>query len=115
MHCLLPPSSSTATTTPVNHLPLTTYPRTSYQLTPSLPTPLPPQERGSEAVEILRAVRDVRAAAHLTQWEVERCELRGRHAAAELTDLQLLTVTKDVQVGVRVGWRGGRWGVCGCS
>lgn len=44
-------------------------------------------------------VQDLASASHMARWGVMRAELRAAHAKAELTDLQLLSVTRDLQVG----------------
>ena len=74
-------------------------------------------ERGAERVELLKSLTTLATSSRLAQWEAARAELRQRHAVEELKELQLLHVTRTLQVRsvcvrVRVCVRAC---VCGCS
>lgn len=49
-------------------------------------------------IELLDTLRATRRTIHVTAWEAGAAELAGRHAAQRLTELQLLHVTKELQV-----------------
>ena len=49
-------------------------------------------------VEDLQSQTKLRGTIHLTCWEVDAAELRTQHATHSLTELQLLHVTKELQV-----------------
>lgn len=55
----------------------------------------------SSQVELLLGTKRLRASLHLAAWQVAACELRATHAAAHLTDLQLLHVSKEMQAVMR--------------
>ncbi len=55
-------------------------------------------------VEDLRSEAKVRGTIHLTRWEVDAADLRTQHATHALTELQLLHVTKELQVMAAAAW-----------
>ncbi|KAF5836203.1 hypothetical protein DUNSADRAFT_6269 [Dunaliella salina] len=55
------------------------------------------QREGQKKVAALHDIKRSNTAIHLARWEVSRSEVRGRHAAAELSHVQLMHVTKDLQ------------------
>jgi len=56
---------------------------------------------GQKKVAALYDIKRTNTAIHLARWEVSRSEVRGRHAAAELSHIQLMHVTKDLQAVLR--------------
>eukprot|EP00983_Pelagomonas_calceolata_P043882 1139077-Pelagomonas_calceolata.AAC.2 len=62
---------------------------------PTQPSTLPGR------VAVMHNKKHRNSAIYLARWEVSRSEVRGRHAAAELSHIQLMHVTKDLQVRLR--------------
>ncbi len=56
-------------------------------------------------MDLLLALKRLKQAIFLAQWENKGGELRIQHATEELTDMQLLHATKELQV--RATWFGG--------
>ena len=53
-------------------------------------------------MEQLKDLKDLKKAISLVQWENEQCQLRIRHAADELKHVQLVHISKEMQVRLPV-------------
>lgn len=62
--------------------------------------------RGSNKVEQMREISASKRSLALTQWENESLELSAEHTTQHISELQLLHVSREIQVGPGVG--GGR-------
>eukprot|EP00798_Chlamydomonas_sp_ICE-L_P016811 gene16811-23093_t len=58
-------------------------------------------ERGTDQVEMLRGLKGLKKDIHLAEWENAAIELLKQHKVAELKELQLLHVTKELQAAMR--------------
>ena len=55
-------------------------------------------------VEILKALKDLKKAIFLSKWESEQCQVRIKHATEEVKEMQLVHITKELQVWIRAWW-----------
>jgi len=49
-------------------------------------------------VELLKDLKGLKKAIYLVQWENEQCQLRIQHASDELKHVQLVHISKEMQV-----------------
>ncbi|GAX79865.1 hypothetical protein CEUSTIGMA_g7305.t1 [Chlamydomonas eustigma] len=55
------------------------------------------KEDGADKVELLQKLKLLKKSIAFSQWENGQCDLRTKHAAEELTEMQLMHMTKELQ------------------
>jgi cilia- and flagella-associated protein 43 len=54
--------------------------------------------QGAKKIEVLRQIKDFCRGTHMVKWEASRCEMLIEELREKVRDIQLLHVTREMQV-----------------